>query len=167
MRFLLVDRIVSLEPGKRAAGFKRIAPDEEYFRDHFPGFPVVPGVLVLESMIQLGGRLVDATVRGQSNTGVLPILGMIEQARFRHPVRPGDQLDLTSEIVSVAGSAARVTAAASVNGRSTASAEITYALLRLGDGATNLSSQDVARLRAWSEDVWRALTKDADTDTSS
>jgi 3-hydroxyacyl-[acyl-carrier-protein] dehydratase len=158
MRFLLVDRILTLEEGRRATGFKMIASDEEYFRDHFPGFPVVPGVLVLESMIQLGGRLIDATVRARSQERVLPVLGMVENARFRHPVRPGDRLDLSSDVVSLAESAARVTASASVDGRTAASAEITYVLLKLSHGAAGLSPEDLERLKIWSEDVWQQLT---------
>ena len=72
MRFVLIDRVEELELGKRATGYKRISPDEEYFRDHFPGHPVVPGVLVLESLVQLGGRLVGASIRKVTGRRVLP-----------------------------------------------------------------------------------------------
>jgi len=68
MRFILIDKIDRLEPGKLAEGHKIVAHDEDYFRDHFPGYPIVPGVLVLESLAQLGGRLVEASVRESSGT---------------------------------------------------------------------------------------------------
>src|SRR5580700_4162356 len=97
MRFILIDRIDRLEPGKRAEGHKLISRDEEYFRDHFPGFPVVPGVLVLESLAQLGGRLVESSVRNSTGHRVLPMLAKIEHAKFLRSVKPGDRLDLTVE----------------------------------------------------------------------
>jgi 3-hydroxyacyl-[acyl-carrier-protein] dehydratase len=86
VRFLLVDDILELEPGKRIRGLKRIATDEDYFRDHFPGFPVVPGVLLTEMMAQLAGKCLDAEnpARGRS------MLAAIESAKFRHWVNPGE-----------------------------------------------------------------------------
>jgi 3-hydroxymyristoyl/3-hydroxydecanoyl-(acyl carrier protein) dehydratase len=70
MRFILIDHIDSLEPARRITGYKQIDLNEDYFADHFPGFPVVPGVLALESLAQIGGRLVEATVRAQSGRRV-------------------------------------------------------------------------------------------------
>ena len=157
MRFLLVDRILSLEPGRSATGIKTIAPDEEYFRDHFPGYAVVPGVLLLESMAQLGGRLVEATVREGSRVEVLPVLGLVKEARFHRPVKPGDRVDLSAEMVSLRESAARVTGAARVAGQLVAAAELTFVLLKLDDRAAGLGQQDIDRLRAWSRDVWHAI----------
>src|ERR1700674_5117736 len=93
MRFVLIDRIDRLEPGRRAEGHKLVAPDEDYFRDHFPGYPLVPGVLVLESLAQLGGRLVEASVRETSGRRVLPMLAKFEHAKPVRPVPPGDRLE--------------------------------------------------------------------------
>src|SRR5207248_9067124 len=101
MRFILIDRIDRLELGKRADGHKLIAPDEEYFRDHFPGYPIVPGVLVLESLAQLGGRLVEASVRDASGRRVLPMLAKFEHAKLVRQVRPGDRLDLAGEVIAI------------------------------------------------------------------
>src|SRR6201987_5994138 len=108
MRFVLIDKIERLEPGLRADGFKQIAPDEDYFKDHFPGYPIVPGVLVLESLAQLGGRLVEASVREQSGRRVLPMLAKFEHAKLLRQVRPGERLDLAVEVVAIGDDAARV-----------------------------------------------------------
>src|SRR5436190_22024568 len=105
MRYILIDKIDRLEPGKLAEGHKLIAKDEEYFRDHFPGYPLVPGVLVLESLAQLGGRLVEASVREAAGQRVLPMLAKVERARFLHPVRPGARLDLGVNVVAMTGDA--------------------------------------------------------------
>src|SRR5512139_878200 len=144
MRFVLIDRIVELEPGSQARGFRHIPADDDYFQDHFPGYPVVPGVLLLESMAQLGGRLIQASVRHASGGDVLPMLTMVERAQFRRPVRPGDRLDLAAEITSLAADRARVTASASVDGQPAASAVIMYALVGTGTGAVSIPPDAVA-----------------------
>src|SRR5580704_4209722 len=128
MRFILIDKIDRLEPGKLAEGHKLIAHDEDYFRDHFPGYPLVPGVLVLESLAQLGGRLVEASVREATGRRVLPVLAKVEHAKFIHPVQPGNRLDLGVDLVAVTEDAARVTGVAHVSGRKAAAAEILYAV---------------------------------------
>ncbi|HEX8235917.1 MAG TPA: acyl-ACP--UDP-N-acetylglucosamine O-acyltransferase [Abditibacteriaceae bacterium] len=87
--FLLVDRIVELEPGHRCVGVKNVTANEEHFQGHFPGHPVMPGVLILEAMAQVAGVL---TLVSRNTPGALSYFAAIEKARFRHPVRPGDQL---------------------------------------------------------------------------
>src|SRR5258706_16015082 len=101
MRFILIDKIDRLEPGRLAEGHKLIAKDEDYFRDHFPGYPLVPGVLVLESLAQLGGRLVEASVREASSPRVLPMLAKPEHAKLLRQGCPGDRLDFSVEIVAI------------------------------------------------------------------
>ena len=157
MRFILIDRIDVLEPGKRATGYKQIAPDEDYFRDHFPGYPLVPGVLVLESLAQLGGRLVEASVRAGEGRDVLPVLAKVEQAKFVRPVRPGDRLDLAVDVVAIAGDAARVTGTATVAGKKMATAGIMYALLDVSQAGTVVDAAQAGALHAWSARVWRDL----------
>ena len=157
MRFVLLDRIESIEPGRRARGSKTIAPDESYFRDHFPGYPVVPGVLVLESLAQLGGRLVQASVRAASGREVLPLLAKVDHAKFRRAVRPGDRLDLAVDVVAIGDEAARVTGVAEVNGRPAATAMIMYALMAFTEGAGALEPEQMTALREWSDRVWREI----------
>jgi 3-hydroxyacyl-[acyl-carrier-protein] dehydratase len=157
MRFVLIDRIDRLDLGRRAEGHKQIATDEDYFRDHFPGYPIVPGVLVLESLAQLGGRLVEASIRDASGRRILPVLGKIEHAKFLHSVRPGDRLDLSVDIVAIAEDAARVTGIARVGPRKVAAAGIMYALLDVGQAGDRLDPAQAAALHAWSDRVWREV----------
>jgi 3-hydroxyacyl-[acyl-carrier-protein] dehydratase len=157
MRFVLIDRIHVLEPGRHAEGYKDIAADEDYFRDHFPGYPIVPGVLVTESLAQLGGRLVEASVRTASGRRVLPVLAKIEQAKFLHSVRPGDRLDLAVDIVALGDDVARVTGVARVGGRKVASAGIMYAMLDVNAAGDRLDPAQTAALHEWSDRNWRTL----------
>ncbi len=88
--FLLVDRILEYEPGKRIVGLKNVTINEPFFHGHFPGVPIMPGVLIVESMAQVGGCLVFESLEERDDKLVF-FIG-IESARFRKPVRPGDQL---------------------------------------------------------------------------
>lgn len=157
MRFILIDHIDSLEPGVRAAGHKLVAPEEDYFRDHFPGYPLVPGVLLLESLAQLGGRLIEASVRQASGRRVLPVLAKVDHARFVSPVRPGDRLDLFVDMVSLGADAARVEGTARVGPRKAATAEIMYAILDVEVAGGRLDQTGVEALHSWSDRIWREL----------
>jgi 3-hydroxyacyl-[acyl-carrier-protein] dehydratase len=157
MRFVLIDKIDRLEPGRLAEGHKLIARDEDYFNDHFPGFPIVPGVLVLESLAQLGGRLVEATVRDATGRRVLPMLAKLEHAKLLRQVRPGDRLDLSVEAGPIGEDAARVSGIARVDGRKAATAEIMYAMLDVEQAAGRLDPGQRAALFEWSDRLWREL----------
>ena len=98
MRWRLVDRIDHLDCGRQAEGVVRFDPSLPLFEDHFPGFPVVPGVLLLESLAQLSGKLVGYTVRRQRGDWPFPIISMMNGVKFRHFVRPGQELLLHSEL---------------------------------------------------------------------
>lgn len=92
MRFILIDKITEFKPGKKAAAIKNIALSEDFFDDHFPLKPIMPGVLMLEGLAEIAGLLLEETVREQENKSVKALLSFIEKAKFRDFVTPGDQL---------------------------------------------------------------------------
>jgi len=121
--FLLVDRIVELEPGKRCVGIKNVTANEEFFQGHFPGQPVMPGVLILESMAQVAGLL---TLVSRNTPGALSYFAAIERARFRRPVQPGDQLVTEAELVVLRGALCKVNVVCRVDGEAAVEAEYTF-----------------------------------------
>ena len=96
---LLVDRILELEPGRRIVGLKNVTFNEPFFRGHFPGHPVMPGVLILEAMAQVGGVLAFRSVEEKELEGKVLYFAGIDKARFRKPVVPGDQIRFEVEVV--------------------------------------------------------------------
>ena len=94
MRWLLVDRIESLISGESAVGYKRYPADAPFFADHFPGFPVVPGVLIMESLAQVAGKLIGYTVRKDRGDWPFPILSMANNVKFRKFVLPDQDIRL-------------------------------------------------------------------------
>ncbi len=95
--FLLVDRIIDIDDAKRIVGIKNVTANEQFFQGHFPGQPIMPGVLLLEVMAQVGGVLARKTARGKGRPTVF--LTGIEKAKFRRPVVPGDQLRIEVEVI--------------------------------------------------------------------
>jgi beta-hydroxyacyl-ACP dehydratase FabZ len=95
--FLLVDRIIELEEAKRIVGVKNVTANEQFFQGHFPGQPIMPGVLLLEVMAQVGGVLARKTAAGKGRPAVF--LTGIEKAKFRRPVVPGDQLRVEVDVM--------------------------------------------------------------------
>ncbi len=119
--FLLVDRIVELE-AERIVGIKNVTNDEPFFQGHFPDFPVMPGVLIVEAMAQTAGVLVLKSIPDREKKLVL--LVAIEGAKFRKPVVPGDQLRLEMSVVKRKASVAKMAGRATVDGVVVAEAEV-------------------------------------------
>jgi 3-hydroxymyristoyl/3-hydroxydecanoyl-(acyl carrier protein) dehydratase len=147
MRYLLLDRITALEPPARAAGVKCVSLADDFFVDHFPGHPVMPGALILEALAQLGGVLVEASVKQKGRGDLLALLAMVDRARFRQPVRPGDRLELEVLGSAVSEDGGRVTGAAKVEGVLVAEAELTFVFAQV------TSAKALATRRAV-VDVW-------------
>lgn len=123
--FLLVDRIIELEPMKRAVGIKNVTANEQFFQGHFPGKPIMPGVLLLEAMAQVGGI---AMLVGDEYRGKLAVFAGIDRVKFRRPVVPGDQVRMVAELVKVRGTMGKVWAEAFVEGELVAEGEFLFAL---------------------------------------
>ena len=123
--FLLVDGILELEPGKRVLGFKDVREDEYYFQGHFPGNPIMPGVLIVESLAQTGAC---ALLTMDENKGKLALFGGVDKVRFRRVVRPGDTLLLEVTVDRMRGPVGRATAVARVGDDVAADGTLTFAL---------------------------------------
>ena len=120
--FLLVDRILEIDPGKKVVGLKNVTFNEEFFQGHFPGNPVMPGVLLIEAMAQVGGFMMLAAVGDPARRQVR--LAGLDAVRFRRPVVPGDQVLFTVEFVAMKRSIVKVRGEARVDGQLCAEAEI-------------------------------------------
>ena len=124
--FLLVDELTELEPGERVAGAWTLTGDEWFFAGHFPGRPTLPGVLMIESLAQLGACAVLADERF---AGKLPLFGGADRVRFRRQVVPGDRLDLAVTMDRLGARAGKGTATARVGDEVAAQATITFVVV--------------------------------------
>src|SRR5688572_2070598 len=132
--FLLVDRVTELEPNKRIRALKNVTFNEPFFQGHFPGRPVMPGVLVIEAMAQAGGLLTQLSMpKDVHREGQLFYLVKVDNARFNRMVVPGDQLDMEVQVKRLIRNMALYACEARVDGQTVASAEILCAAGR--DGA--------------------------------
>lgn len=128
--FSLVDRIIKYVPGQMAVGIKNVTFNEPHFQGHFPGHPIMPGVLIVEAMAQVGG--VVLTQMPEFSRGGLFMFAGIEKARFRRPVVPGDQLIMTVELLAVKRRRfGKVLGRAEVDGQLAAEGEMTFSLVDL------------------------------------
>ena len=125
--FLLIDEVLELEPGVRVRARKRVREDEWYLAGHFPGRPVMPGVLLVEAMAQTGAV---AVLSSDENRGRLALFGGIDDCRFKRVVEPGDELDLTCEFERMRGPVGPGRASATVGGALAARGVLTFALVQ-------------------------------------
>ncbi|MGN6429565.1 MAG: 3-hydroxyacyl-ACP dehydratase FabZ [Gaiellaceae bacterium] len=125
--FLLIDEVLELEPGKRVVARKRVREDEWYLRGHFPGRPVMPGVLIVEAMAQTGAV---AVLSEEENRGRLALFAGIDDTRFKRIVEPGDELELECTLEQVRGPVGKGKARATVDGQLAARGTLTFAVER-------------------------------------
>ncbi|MGD6831891.1 3-hydroxyacyl-ACP dehydratase FabZ [Sutcliffiella halmapala] len=123
--FLLVDKIIEIEEGQRAIGIKNVTANEEFFNGHFPEFPVMPGVLIVEALAQVGAV---AMLKKEENKGRLAFFTGIDNCRFKKQVIPGDQLRLEVEMTRVRGSIGKGKGVATVDGQLVCELEMMFAL---------------------------------------
>jgi 3-hydroxyacyl-[acyl-carrier-protein] dehydratase len=127
---LLIDRILELEPLKRAVGYKNLTMNEEFFQGHFPGNPVMPGVLMIEAMAQLGGTMILAA---GDFSHLTPYLTGIDKLKFRKPVIPGDRLMMTVNLLRAKRNMGWVEAEARIEDTLVCSGELMFSIVA-GDG---------------------------------
>ncbi|WP_099159430.1 3-hydroxyacyl-ACP dehydratase FabZ [Virgibacillus ndiopensis] len=123
--FLLVDKVTEIEEGKRVAGIKNVSINEPFFQGHFPDYPVMPGVLIIEALAQVGAI---AVLGKEENKGKIGFLAGLDKCRFKRQVMPGDQLKLEVEILRLKGPIGKGKGVATVDGEVACEAEITFAI---------------------------------------
>ena len=123
--FLMVDRIIEIEGSKRVVGIKNVSINEPYFQGHYPGEPIMPGVLIIEALAQIGGVLLSQELE---HKGKVAVLLSLDKVKFRHPVRPGDQLILEAQTIRVRSNTGHIKGWARVGDRLVAEAEIKFIL---------------------------------------
>lgn len=121
--FLLVDRVTELAPGQQARGLKMVSINEPFFQGHFPGAPIMPGVLIVEAMAQLSGVLASVTAPESAEDSIHYLAG-IDAARFKRPVVPGDRLDLESALLMHKRGLMKFACRASVDGELASEAQL-------------------------------------------
>lgn len=123
---LLIDKVEEIEPGKRIVGYKNVTMNEPFFQGHYPGKPIMPGVLIVEALAQLGAVAILSLPEYKGKT---PVFGGIRSAKFRKMVIPGDVLRLEVEMIKIKGPAGVGKAIATVDGKKAAEAEIMFMII--------------------------------------
>lgn len=127
MRYILLDRITELRPPELARGIKCVSLSDDIFADHFPGYPVLPGALILEGLAQLAGVLLEATMRLRDRHDLHALLTMADRAKFRHVVRPGDRLELEAKVERVTEDGGQAQTWARIGEKTIAEAQLSFA----------------------------------------
>ncbi len=137
--FLLVDRILEVHPGSRVVAIKNVSIDEPFFAGHFPGYPIMPGVLIVEAMAQAGAFL---ALRSMGDESRIAFFAGIENCKFRRPVVPGDQLRLECTVLAQRGPVWKIHGEALVDGALVAKADLTASIAeRSEEGSTTGAEQ--------------------------
>ncbi len=125
--FLLIDRVLEFEPQKRVVAIKNVTMNEPFFQGHFPGHPIMPGVLVVEAMAQAGALIMLSEIADRGSK--LAVFTGIEKAKFRRPITPGDQIRFEVEVLSFRSRAGRIQGRATVDGKLACEATLTCAVV--------------------------------------
>lgn len=133
MRFFLIDRINKWQVGTAAEATKNVALSEDFFDDHFPRRPVMPGVLIIEGMAQLSGLLLEASLKNKYGKDAKAVLTVLERTKFRELIRPGDTLIYRTEVISVNTNGGKVSAQALRNGRVVVTSGMVFAFKYIDD----------------------------------
>jgi len=149
MRFFLIDRITTWQVGVAAEATKNVALSEDFFDDHFPRRPVMPGVLMIEGMAQLAGLLLEASLKEQFAREGKAILTVLERTKFREMVRPGDTLVYRAEVASVNPNGGKATAQAKCDERVVVTTGMVFAFKYLDDPTLETRRDEL--MRVWLE----------------
>lgn len=147
MRFFLIDRILDWRVGERARAIKNVALSEDFFDDHFPRRPVMPGVLILEGLAQLSGLLLEASLLAKCGTNAKAVLTVLERTKFREMVRPGDSLVYHAEVMSVNESGGKARVEARLGDRVVTSTQMVFAFKQVDD--PKLDEKRQALMAVW------------------
>lgn len=149
MRFFMIDRITVWEVGHIAEALKNVTLSEDFFDDHFPRRPIMPGVLMIEGMAQLAGLLLEESLRDKHGGNAKALMTVLERTKFREPVRPGDTLLYRVEVMSLNKNGGKASAQASCNGRVVATTGIAFVFKHVDDPM--LESKRAELLTLWKE----------------
>ena len=146
MRFFLIDKITKWEVGRSAEAVKNVALSEDFFDDHFPRRPVMPGVLMLEGMAQISGLLLEASLLEKYGKDAKAVLTLLERTKFRDLVRPGDTLIYKTEITAVNETGGKVSVQALRDGRPVVTSGMVFAFKYVDDPLLNEKRQALMKL---------------------
>jgi 3-hydroxyacyl-[acyl-carrier-protein] dehydratase len=147
VRYFFIDQLLEMVPGSHASAKKNITITEDVFTDHFPSLPIYPGALLIESMAQVGGLLIEKSVRERDKRNVLPILIVVKKAKFRNVVLPGDTLIIKVKLHNFTSDASLVNATIECDGEIKATAELFYNLLDIERDLPGIKCPEIANVQ--------------------
>lgn len=146
MRFFLIDKITKWEVGRSAQAVKNVSLSEDFFDDHFPRHPVMPGVLMLEGMAQVSGLLLEASLLDKCGKDAKAVLTLLERTKFRDLVKPGDTLVYKTEVIAVNENGGKVSVQASRDGETVVTSGMVFAFKYVEDSLLNEKRQALMKL---------------------